>query len=354
MKIVREFWKSGSESGRRGDITLDDWFGIVFSEQEDFELLPIDTEDDVDLLIVKGGVYEDPEKAGAILSFLENRPDTKLCVLEGSRGPAYDFAKRRCLNVLNRTDAFLHNSTFLEKDLRKIEAASRMSVFRTADLNLFRPTDEEPLPLESRSSIVSAFGAVMHCKGSVDFADNFPAYANGRYAYGSVGHLMPSGNPRNEVKVFREFDDSVRFETDRFNLVGSYSKDDPAFHCFLRKTRFAVFCYGVDRFFPAVGWIESPEYSLLEAIDAGVPVIVHEDWLDSIRIFGEKPDLENTGFLTFRNWSDLGEERLLSFESEYEETIALQKNFLRRNWGKSAEEKLLLIFRELVYGDADT
>ena len=118
MKIYRNFFiRDVDVSYYRGDLSFERWYeNVVDSDDEITTSKP----EDADLILTSDEVYKDTENAKEILVIIKDRPDTKLCVLCGTRYPSFDFAKRNCLKVLNRTDAILHNSVFREEDLKKI------------------------------------------------------------------------------------------------------------------------------------------------------------------------------------------------------------------------------------------
>ena len=346
MKIAREFWYECSEVENRGVNTMERWY--LSELEKDGRVRVVGMDENPDLILVSSIAYSDPGKAREILNCLGENPNAKTCVICGTRYPTFDFSKRNCVMLLNKTDAILHNSAFKEKDLNKIRTATKLEIFKGADLNMFVPSETKPLELKDRNRSVSCFGAVLHCKGVYGFAENFRRYANNRYFYSSIGHLLPCGNPRGRVHVIPEFSKEMTLDIGNFNLIGGYDGKSEEFKDFLRHVRFAVFCHGTTPGYDPTAWQEAPEYCVLEAIDAGVPVIVHEDWLNSITVFGEKPDIENSGILTYGDWEDLGKERLMEYEKNYEEIVRKQRDFLQKWWGTSATRKLIDIFEEIV------
>ena len=72
-------------------------------------------------------------------------------------------------------------------------------------------------------------------------------------------------------------------------------------------------------------------------------MVVRKDWLDSIRVFGEKPDVENSGIIAIEDWSDL--KNLDKYEKNYEKIIQKQRAFLEKWWGKTVAENLVELFR---------
>ena len=89
--------------------------------------------------------------------------------------------------------------------------------------------------------------------------------------------------------------------------------------------------------------IEAPEYSFLECIEQGVPVVVRKEWLESINVFGKKPDIENSGIITFEDWSELKD--LDKYEADYISIVEKQQAFLCKWWGESVAENLVKLFK---------
>lgn len=353
LKIARE-WCTRKDEGsyRRGDLTMERWYSYAYSKCDDVEMFPMadDNPEDTDILMACGSAYTNENSARAYLDWLDSHPNAKMIVLEGGRGPRYNFTNEVCMEALNRTAGFLHNSTFYKHDGDKLKKALEGKTFEGVNLNIFEPREVGFLPLSERNNNVLCFGAIMRAKGVYGFVEDFGKYRNGTYNYGTVGHFHPIDNPRGDVIRLPRFEPKVELEMtpDHFNMIDGYDSEDENFQEFFRHTRFAVFCHGMDPYYPKEAWIEAPEYCLLEAIDAGIPIIVSEKWLDSIRVFGEKPDVENSGILTYSDFGDLNENRLRAWEREYSSIVKRQHDFLVKWWGCGVERKLTKKLREIV------
>lgn len=337
MKAAQAFFTRG-HGGVRGDMTQDFWYWTGF-KKTDLEIIRYgqDNPDDVDFVLAGRGSFMDDNTATEMLNYLDKRPNCKLIIIEGGRFPLYNFPdKGPRLEILSRVSLFLHNSEFEKDDWKVISSKLKKSQIKMVNLNVFTPEIKTPLPLEERLENVFMFGAVDEYKGTLDFWHNFESYKNSKYAYGSAGMVSPvfvrEGLRYNKPEMDQKLNKEI------FNFIGAYEKGCQWIQWFLPHTRFALF-----------GWkerpsmIEAPEYSFLECIEQGVPVVVRKEWLESIKVFGKKPDIENSGIITFEDWSELKD--LDKYEADYISIVEKQQAFLCKWWGESVAENLVKLFK---------
>jgi len=338
--IAAQAFFTRSNGGVRGDMTQDFWFHVGFKDT-DIKMIQYakDNPDDVDFVLSGRSPFLDDFIARDMMEYLDKRPGCKLILIEGGRFPEYHFPESGpCREILSRVKLFLHNSEFLSEDWDVISHTVKSSQIKMTNLNVFTPSFPDIIPLEERLPNVFMFGAVSEYKGTLDFWHNFDSYKNDKYAFGSAGSVGPHVMMQNKIEYVKA-QMNQPLNKNIFNFVGAYEKGCKWIEWFLPHTRFALFGWK-----PRPCMIEAPEYSFLECIDRGVPVVVRKDWLDSIKVFGRKPDIQNSGIITFEDWSELKD--LDKYEPDYTDIIQKQRDFLSKWWGKSVAENLEKLFSE--------
>lgn len=335
--IAAQAFFTRNGGGVRGDQTQDNWYRFGF-KHTDLKIIQFsqDNPEDVDFVLSGRAPFLDEQTAKEMLDYLEKRPNCKLILIEGGRFPDYHIpvnSMRRA--VLNKVKLFLHNSEFQPDDEKALKAALKPSQIKMVNLNVFEPSFTDPVPLKDRLPNVFMFGAVDEYKGTIDYWKAFETYKNGKYAFGSAGSISPFLSLPGAYVVEAQMNQTL--DKDKFNFIGAYEKGCRWIEWFLPHTRFALFGWK-----PRPCMIEAPEYAFLECIERGVPVVVRKDWLDSIRVFGEKPDIENSGIIAIEDWSDL--KNLDKYEKNYEKIIQKQRAFLEKWWGKTVAENLVELF----------
>lgn len=231
--------------------------------------------------------------------------------------------------------------------------------FHQEDLNFyFFHDDEKPLPLEERNDRIVNIGRLCTFKGNFDFCKNYKSWCNDKYfmcSYGSnfydVQHSRIRNCPKlsltnsgcrlakygafgnqkswfpetfteyelvNGVKLHLNYDSEPH--KDIFNLFPNYKKDD-AFIKLIKQSRFGIFPY-------PKSMIYSFEFSPLEMIDYGVPIIVMRPFAENFEFCHKTyPLTEEHGFIVLDDPSELTA-KCEKFEQNYLENTMKQRNYI--------------------------
>jgi len=261
-----------------------------------------------------------------------------------------------------------------------LQSSKNFQLYVIGNFNLF---DEKPysiLPLSERSDIISSFGRLMPVKGIDKYLKNADKFLNNEYKYCTIGSSgITMSKKETDIRDFYDSSFSMKswgfnltsmsiFENkklpdnclwfpklktnllskEKFNIIDTYDRDDPEFIDFRAHIRFAVFGYGYNDKNAKIQ-SEANEYALLETIQSGTPVITFKRYVDAIRVYEEKPDVENSGFFVIDDWGDLNAENIKKFEQTYEESTKKQYEFMMKWWGNDRIiDHFCKYFNELV------